>query len=101
MVGIFHCHVSFPGIIHSNVTPWTFAEKKIKFTHQALVVKAYVQWLMRFNVDPSEIAVVTPYRAQAALLLGWIEFYGQFQRLQLKVAGIGHCFKRLDRIETC
>ena len=64
-------------------------------------MKAYVQWLMRFNVDPSEIAVVTPYRAQAALLLGWIEFYGQFQRLQLKVAGIGHCFKRLDRIETC
>eukprot|EP00434_Breviolum_minutum_P036928 symbB.v1.2.032731.t1/scaffold3966.1/size47274/3 len=35
---------------------------------EALVVKGYVQWLMRFNVDPSEIAVVTPYRAQAALI---------------------------------
>ena len=52
------------------------------------MVKGYVQWLMRFNVDPSEIAVVTPYRAQAALLLGSI--FWTISKVLLSVAGICH-----------
>lgn len=39
---------------------------------QAAVVIAYIQWLQHLDVQPSEIAVVTPYRAQAALSLGCV-----------------------------